>query len=68
MKIYHTETQEDYDALMEKLEERGIETLPEGHWSVFETETTVFVRAQSGEKHNWEKRTTYDLWRFKLCS
>ena len=32
MEIYHTETQEDYDALMVELKEQGIETLPKELW------------------------------------
>lgn len=59
MKIYHTETQEDYDALMKKLEAEGIEALSKEYWPTFKTETTVVVRAQSGEKRNCENRTTY---------
>ncbi|WP_373718449.1 MULTISPECIES: DUF1642 domain-containing protein [Jeotgalibaca] len=59
MKIYHTETQADYDALMKKLEAEGIEALSKKYWPTFKTETTVVVRAQSGEKRNCENRTTY---------
>lgn len=67
MKIYHTETQADYDALMEKLETEGIETIPKDHWSVFENETTVIVRTKSEEISEQKKGTTYyDLGR--ICS
>lgn len=59
MKIYHTETQEDYDALMIELKAKGIDTLPKEYWPIFKTETTVVIRARSGEKYSWEKRTTY---------
>ena len=59
MKIYHTETQADYDALMKKLEAEGIESLSKKYWPTFKTETTVVVRAQSGEKRNCGNRTTY---------
>ena len=44
MKIYHTETQEDYDALMFDLKTKGIDTLPEEHWKNNECDTVVFVR------------------------
>lgn len=58
MKIYHTETQADYDALMVELEADGIETLPKEYWPISRAETTVVVRARRGEKNSWEKRTT----------
>lgn len=68
MKIYHTETQEDYDALMVELEAKGIDTLPKKYWPIFKTETTVVVRAQSGEKRNCENGTTYgNLSRVRSC-
>ncbi|WP_373742828.1 DUF1642 domain-containing protein [Jeotgalibaca porci] len=38
---------------------RGIEALSKEYWPTFKTETTVVVRAQSGEKRNCENRTTY---------
>ena len=67
MKIYHTETQADYDALMEKLETEGIETLPKDYWSIFKNETTVIVRTKSEEISERKKGTTYyDLGR--ICS
>lgn len=67
MKIYHTETQVDYDALMAELEKRGNETLPEDYWSIFETATTVIVRTKSEEISERKKGTTYfDLGR--ICS
>lgn len=45
MKIYHTETQEDYDALMVGLEVKGIETIPKDRWKNYKCDTVVFVRA-----------------------
>ena len=45
MKIYHTETQEDYDALMFDLNTKGIDTLPKEYWKNHKCDTVVFVRA-----------------------
>lgn len=45
MKIYHTETQADYDALMVKLGIKGIGTLGKRYWEVYENQTVVFVHA-----------------------
>ena len=45
MKIYHTETQEDYDALMVELERLGIETLEKRFWKENDNQTVVLVRA-----------------------
>jgi hypothetical protein len=50
MKIYHTETQADYDSLMVELEEQGAKwssgTNPTeaNHWSEFETQTSIKVQ------------------------
>ena len=41
MKIYHTETQEDYDALMEELEREGIDTFSTNVWPENEKETGI---------------------------
>ena len=45
MKIYHTETQEDYDALMVELERLGIGALEKHYWKTYDNQTVVFVRA-----------------------
>ena len=45
MKIYHTETQEDYDALMVELKRLGIETIKKHLWKENDNQTVVFVRA-----------------------
>lgn len=52
MRIYHTETQEDYDALMIELESRGAKCrlggLPtkENYWTMRYTKTCVAVSHQ----------------------
>lgn len=43
MKIYHTETQEDYDALMAELEDKCCLKLKRINWKVFESQTVVFL-------------------------
>lgn len=59
MKIYHTETQEDYDALMVELERQRIETLEKDYWKEHDNRTAVFVRA-IGRYHNSNRTdTTY---------
>lgn len=45
MKIYHTETQADYDALMVELERLGIQTLEKRLWKENDNQTVVLVRA-----------------------
>lgn len=59
MKIYHTETQADYDALMVELEERGIETLPKERWKNYRCETAVFVHAIDKNHNSNRNDTTY---------
>lgn len=59
MKIYHTETQEDYDALMVELEEQGIETLPKERWKNHRCETVVFVHAIDKNHSSSRTDTTY---------
>lgn len=50
MKIYHTETQADYDSLMVELEKRGVKWSPTrnptetNHWSEFESQTGIKVQ------------------------
>ena len=59
MKIYHTETQEDYDALMVELTAKGIGTLQKEHWKNHKCDTVVFVRAID-KNHNSDRiDTTY---------
>lgn len=48
MKLYHVETQEDYDALMVNLEEEGCEwsstgnkPTKDGHWYIFKGDTVI---------------------------
>ena len=55
MKIYHTETQADYDALMVELEKQGCKWLSERkpteattNWKVNSSETCVKVDEKSG--------------------
>lgn len=43
MKIYHTETQEDYDALMVELSVKCKLKLKSMYWSVFKSRTVVFL-------------------------
>ncbi len=59
MKIYHTETQADYDVLMEKLEAEGIETLPKERWKNYRCETAVFVHAIDKNHNSSRNDTTY---------
>ncbi|WP_399291506.1 nucleotide modification associated domain-containing protein [Vagococcus fluvialis] len=42
MKIYHVETQEDYDALMVELSIRFKSKLKSFYWSVFKSQTVIF--------------------------
>ena len=59
MKIYHTETQADYDALMGELKSKDIKTLPKERWKNHRGETAVFVHA-IGKNHNSDRiDTTY---------
>lgn len=44
MKIYHTETQEDYDALMVELSSKYKTKLRESYWSVHKNQTVVFLK------------------------
>lgn len=43
MKIYHTETQEDYDALMVELGAKFKNKLNRLYWKVFKSKTVVFL-------------------------
>ena len=43
MKIYHTETQDDYDALMVELTEKGIRIIKSYAWGVHSENTVVIV-------------------------
>ena len=67
MKIYHTETQEDYDALMVELEEQGIEILEKEYWKNNRHETVVFVHAIGPYGDSSRTDTTYGSlgWAFK---
>ena len=68
MKIYHTERQEDYDALMVELESKGIQTLKEHNWKEYENRTVVFVRA-IGRDHNSDRTdTTYGSVAWSICN
>lgn len=59
MKIYHTETQADYSALMVELEMRGIEPLTNRLWKIHENQTVVFVRAIGRYGDSTRTDTTY---------
>ena len=59
MKIYHTETQADYDALMVELKAKGIDTLPKERWKNHRGETVVFVRAIDKNHNSDRNDTTY---------
>lgn len=58
IKIYHTETQEDFDALIKDLERQRIETLRSLWWQDHKDQTVVFVRAL-GRTHDGRTDTTY---------
>lgn len=59
MKIYHTETQEDYDALMVELERQGIGTLGKRYWEVYENQTAVIVHALCRRSDSARTDTAY---------
>ena len=59
MKIFHTETQADYDALMNGLEVKGIEALEKERWENNRGETVVFVHAIGPYGDNSRTDTTY---------
>ena len=59
MKIYHTETQEDYDALMVELERLGIQTLGKRYWEVYENQTVVIVHAFCRRSKSTRTDTAY---------
>lgn len=59
MKIYHTETQADYDALMIELEKKGIVTLEKHRWKNHRHETVVFVHAIDKNHNSSRTDTTY---------
>ena len=59
MKIYHTETQADYDALMVELKTKGIKTIPKECWKNHRCETVVFVRAIDKNHNSDRNDTTY---------
>lgn len=59
MKIFHTETQADYDALMNGLEVKGIETLAKEYWENNRHETVVFVHAIGPYGDSSRTDTTY---------
>ncbi len=42
MKIYHTETQEDYDALMVELKAKNKPTFSDNWWEMYKNRTTVY--------------------------
>ena len=59
MKIYHTETQADYDALMVELEVKGIGTLGKRYWEVYENQTVVIVHALCRHSESTRTDTAY---------
>lgn len=59
MKIYHTETQEDYDALMVELEAEGIETIQKECWEIYRCKTIVFAHAIDKNHNSSRNDTTY---------
>ena len=59
MKMYHTETQEDYDALMVELERLGIQTLGKRYWEVYENQTVVIVHAFCRHSKSTRTDTAY---------
>ena len=59
MKIFHTETHADYDALMNGLEVKGIETLAKEYWEINRHETVVFVHAIGPYGDSSRTDTTY---------
>ena len=59
MKIYHTETQEDYDALMVELERLGIQTLGKRYWEVYENQTVVIAHAFCRHSKSTRTDTAY---------
>lgn len=48
MRIFHTETLEDYDALMKELESKGIEPLVGHRWKEHRKNTVVYVHSKKG--------------------
>ena len=42
MKIYHTETQEDYDALMMEFKAKNKPTFSDNWWEIYKNRTTVY--------------------------
>ena len=59
MRIYHTETQADYDALMEELGIKGIGTLGKRYWEVYENQTVVIVHALCRHSESTRTDTAY---------
>ena len=66
MKIYHTETQADYDALMVELESKGIETVKNHYWKYHKSQTAVFVRAIGRYGNSTRIDTTFGGLRWAL--
>lgn len=66
MKIFHTETQADFDALMNWLETKGIETIEKEYWENNRGETVVFVHAIGPYGDNSRTDTTYGSLRWAI--
>lgn len=66
MKIYHTETQADFDALMVELESKGIETVKNHYWKYHKSQTAVFVRAIGHYGNSTRIDTTFGGLRWAL--
>ena len=66
MKIYHTETQADYDALMVELESQGIETLEKDYWKLHDNQMVVFVHTVGPYGDSSRTDTTYGSLRWAI--
>ncbi len=67
MKIYHTETQADYDALMTELKEQGCnETLEKDYWKLHDNQMVVFVHNVGPYGDSSRTDTTYGSLRWAI--